>query len=265
MGLPKAKNVPKEYIGRYPIPPGISVEQMNEAILDLRNHPERKFLPLKKKLQFALGSKIMERSIVLTYLSCKQKFHCDVKTQEILDNPNQQFIIALWHNRLFYTIYSLPFYVAIKGHNILAIISESDDAEYIARVTEMWGAFTARGSSTRGGKKALKRILKYAKMGFCPLITPDGPRGPKYEVKEGLPTIARLTKLPIVPMCFDANRKWVLNSWDHFIIPKPFSTVALSYGEPIYIPASMSIKEAQSFLRQKMMDQVEFTERLLKT
>lgn len=237
---------------------------MASVIRELTAHPERKNMSLGRRLKFALGSFVLERAIALTYASCRQQvFDCHPKTKELLDDPSAQFIIALWHNRLFYSVYSLAEHVAMKGHNILAIISESDDAEFIARCTEKWGAFTARGSSTRGGTKALKKILRYTKSGLNPLITPDGPKGPMYEMKEGLPAMVRFTGFPVIPICFDAKKKWIVNSWDKFIIPKPFSRTVLSYGQPIYIQKGLGLEESALILKERMMEHVRHTENLL--
>lgn len=207
----------------------------------------------------------MKWYIELVYRTSKQiAFEIHPDTEALLSNPRGQFIIALWHNRLMYTIYSLADNVAGRGHDILAIISQSSDGELIARVTKLWGAFTARGSSSRGGTAALKKILRYTKLHFHPLITPDGPRGPVYEVKEGLPAMAHLTNLPIVPMCYDVEKKWIARSWDQFIIPKPFTKAVLCYGAPIYLDKNMPIEEACIHIQKIMLEQVVYTENLLK-
>ena len=256
MGVKKYK-VPKGYPGIYPPPPHIPLEKRTKAILELtdkKNRPKSGFI---KRIWFFLGSRILKIAIEFIYKSCRNpQMMIHPETEKLIDFPRGQFIIALWHNRLFYTVFSLSDHVAGRGHDVLAIISESDDAELIARCTELWGAYTSRGSSTRGGLKAIKKILKYTKLHFHPLITPDGPKGPKYKVKEGVAALARLARLPVVPMCFDADRKWVFNSWDNFIVPKPFSKVVISYGEPVYLDEKMTITENAQFLEKKMLDQV---------
>lgn len=261
----KRYKLPKGYPGRYPPPPHIDLVERGKAILELKApDPEREEVGWRKKLGFILGSRLMRRYIEFAYFTSKMlAFEVHPKTEALLADPQGQFIIAIWHNRLMYAICSLPDHVAGRGHDILAIISQSSDGELIARVTRLWGAYTARGSSSRGGTAALKKILKYTKLHFHPLITPDGPRGPVYVVKEGLPAMARLTNLPIVPMCYDVEKKWVARSWDRFIIPKPFSRAVLCYGEPIYLDKNMPIDAACQHLQQIMMSQVESTEALL--
>lgn len=260
--MPKRYKVPKGYPGYYPPPPHIDLAERSQAVLELKApDPESEKLPWKKRLGLWLGSYIMKWYIQLAYRTSKLLFfHVHPETEKLLADPKGQFIIAIWHNRLMYTVYSLSDNVAGRGHDILAIISQSSDGELIARATKMWGAYTARGSSSRGGTAALKKILKYTRLHFHPLITPDGPRGPVYIVKEGLPAMARFTNLPIVPMCYAAEKKWVTRSWDKFIIPKLFSRTVLSYGEPIYLDRNMPVAEACDFLQKKMMAQVEFVE-----
>ncbi|MBV6492598.1 MAG: hypothetical protein LDLANPLL_00593 [Turneriella sp.] len=263
--MPKKYKTPKGYLGYYPPPPHINLEERNRAIKELKAPDlETKPLPFKKRILTQVGARLMKWYIEFVYRSSRLlAFEVHPKTEALLADPKGQFIIAMWHNRLMYTIYSLPDNVAGRGHDILAIISQSSDGELIARVTQMWGAYTARGSSSRGGTAALKKILRYTKLHFHPLITPDGPRGPVYTVKEGLPAMARLANLPIVPMCYDVEKKWIARSWDKFIIPKPFTKAVLCYGEPIYLDKEMPIDTACTFLTQILMEQVEHTEELL--
>lgn len=262
--MPKRYKVPKGYPGYYPPPPHIDLAERSKAVLELKApdaEPGDQKPGLKKRLGLFLGSYIMKWYIQLAFRTSKLLlFDVHPATEKLLADPKGQFIVAIWHNRLMYTVYSLSDNVAGRGHDILAIISQSSDGELIARATKMWGAYTARGSSSRGGTAALKKILRYTKLHFHPLITPDGPRGPVYVVKEGLPAMARFTNLPIVPMCYAAQKKWVTRSWDRFIIPKLFSKTVLSYGAPVYLPRDMATEDACRYLEKVMMAQVDFVE-----
>lgn len=263
--MPKRYKVPKGYPGYYPPPPHIDLSERGKAILELKApDDEGEKLPWKKRLGLFIGSYLLKYYIQLAYRTAKiLAFDVDPETEKLIADPRGQFIIAIWHNRLMLSVYSLADNVAGRGHDVLAIISQSSDGELIARATKMWGAYTARGSSSRGGTAALKKILKYTRLHFHPLITPDGPRGPVYVVKEGLPAMARLTGLPIVPICYDTNKKWVTRSWDKFIVPKLFSKAVLSYGAPIYLDKSMPMEEACAHLQQIMMQQVATVEKRL--
>lgn len=257
------RKIPKSYPGKFPPPPHIDLEERSKAMYELLDKSQRKKLGWKKEFLFALFSRIIKIWVEFTYKTCKQKQFIDPQTQALIDDPKGQFIIALWHNRLFYVVYSLKSLIGEKGHDILAIISQSDDGEFIARTTEIWGAFTVRGSSSRGGTKVIKQILKYAKLHFHPLITPDGPRGPVYQVQDGVLTLARLTGLPIVPMCYDSKQKWMFSSWDKFIVPKPFSRVYLDYGAPFYVTEGDDFERDRSRLETQMMEQVQKLETLI--
>jgi lysophospholipid acyltransferase (LPLAT)-like uncharacterized protein len=247
--------LPKGYPGVYPPPPHVSLEERSQAIRELRAKPgDNK--TFKKKVLVRVAPFILKWSVEWIYRLSRQKLYIHPETQKLIADPKGQFITAIWHNRLFYAVYSLRYRQAQYGHDVLAIISDSSDGEIIARTTEHWGAFTARGSSTRGGKKAMKRLLKYVRLHFHPLITPDGPLGPVYEVKEGVVALAKLTGLPIVPVAYDTPSKWVFSSWDGFMVPKPFARVHLDYGKPIYIERDMSTEEGIALVQQAMMDQV---------
>ena len=144
------------------------------------------------------------------------------------DTP--QFILAFWHECVLMSLHS-RWRVPTK-----AIISRSKDGEIVAGVLERYGAETARGSSSRGGEIALREVLRDIRSGKNISLTPDGPKGPRRVVKEGVVFIAQASGLPIVPFHFTAKRKTLLRSWDRHIVPMPFSRALYVYGEPIVVP-----------------------------
>lgn len=255
----KPSNLPPGFPGRYPIPGHIGREakenSIRELLLDTKKRNQE--LHIKTRAGFWLGGKILQYAIQFLYASSHQKLSIHPETRKLIADPKGHFIIAIWHNRLFYTVFSLPFLVARHGHDVLAIISQSKDAEFIARCTEAWGAYTARGSTTRGGKAALKKILRHTKNHFHPLITPDGPKGPRYQVQDGVLALAQMANLPIIPLAWDSKRKWVFNSWDQFMVPKPFATVYLDYGAPFFPERSASMEENREKLRNIMISQTD--------
>ena len=104
----------------------------------------------------------------------------------------------------------------------------------ITRVLNTFGNRAIRGSSSKGGIQALRAIIAVLKKGDRVAITPDGPRGPALELKDGIIHSARSSGVPIIPFFYASSDQWVLEkSWDRHIIPKPFSTLVASYGEPI--------------------------------
>ena len=149
--------------------------------------------------------------------------------QQFVDR-GEPVIIAVWHGRL------LPLTYFHRNRNIAALISQSADGEYIARVVEGWGYEAVRGSTSRGGGAALRALVKRARAGQSLAITPDGPRGPRQQLQPGVITAAQLSGLPIIPLAGGASRAWWPGSWDRFCVPKPFARVRVLYGDPRYVP-----------------------------
>jgi lysophospholipid acyltransferase (LPLAT)-like uncharacterized protein len=125
------------------------------------------------------------------------------------------------------------------GYEPSVMISRSRDGEMIAKVYSRFNFRPIRGSSSKGGKEALANMVEDLVHHQLAVHILDGPRGPRGVVKPGLIVMAQLSGVPIVPVYISVNRAWVLDSWDHFIIPKPFSTVLIRWDSPIYVPKSM--------------------------
>lgn len=150
-------------------------------------------------------------------------------------HPLGSFVYAVWHQNL------IPGILANGDEQYTMIISESKDGELVAVTCEKLGHKPSRGSSTRGGKKALIEMVKNVKSGIPGALTVDGPKGPPFVVKPGIIEIARLAQCAILPMSPYTNRFWVLKkSWDQFRIPKPFSRVVIALGEPLFVDESVT-------------------------
>lgn len=137
-------------------------------------------------------------------------------------------IHAFWHGRI------LPATVYFQRRGIVVITSENYDGEWIARIIGKFGYGTVRGSTSRGGPKALLQLVREVKskgVGF----TLDGPRGPAEVAQPGAVWLSKATGNPLLPFHAEAASSWTLNSWDRTQIPKPFTTVAMAIGEPIYV------------------------------
>lgn len=145
-------------------------------------------------------------------------------------SPNNSFIYAVWHQNLIGAILSH------MDERFTMIISESKDGELVAVTCEKFGHLPARGSSTRGGKRALVEIVQNIKKGFPGALTVDGPKGPARVVKGGVVEIARLSESCILPLSPYPSKYWSFaKSWDQFRVPKPFSTIVVVIGEPIEV------------------------------
>jgi lysophospholipid acyltransferase (LPLAT)-like uncharacterized protein len=143
----------------------------------------------------------------------------------------RQPVMAFWHGR----ILTATFYFRRRG--IVVITSENFDGEWIARIIERFGYGTARGSTSRGARKAMLQLVRAMRRGRPAGFTLDGPRGPALVAQPGAVWLARTTGNPVLPFHLEASRHWSMRSWDRTQVPKPFSTVALVVGEPMSVPA----------------------------
>jgi len=141
----------------------------------------------------------------------------------------RQPIMAFWHGRI------LPATVFFKNRGIVVITSQNFDGEWIAGIIRRFGYGTARGSSSRGGARALVQLRRDLAAGRPVGFTLDGPRGPARVAQPGAVFLAGATGYPILPFHFEASRFWEMNSWDRTQVPKPFSRVALAIGAPLHV------------------------------
>ena len=155
-------------------------------------------------------------------------------------------VYASWHQRFFPGI---TFFASRQP--IAIMISQSRDGEMIARVAHILGLHAVRGSSSRGGVAALKKIRALARRGYRFGHIVDGPQGPFGVVKPGLLTIAQFADTSVVPVILSAQRRWVVNSWDRFMVPKPFSRVFSRFTRPIPVPRRLE-PDAFEALRQEI-------------
>lgn len=153
-------------------------------------------------------------------------------------------IFAFWHGHL------LPLLHAHRGEGIVTLVSDHGDGEYLTRVNGRLGYGTVRGSSTRGGVRGLKGLIRAARSGRDLALTPDGPRGPARRVKPGALAVAQATGLPIVPLAAGASGGWHLGSWDAFLVPRPFSTVCVAYGEPVRVERDLTRDGLEALARE---------------
>ena len=173
----------------------------------------------------------MKFIIVLITLTCRVRSHNRSVYKEMLES-NDSFVLSSWHN-----CSTIAGWV-MRGSKITAMISESRDGEYVSLLANLFGISTVRGSSSSGAARAIRSALHLIHKGKPIAITLDGPRGPKYKMQHGALWFAAAGKVPIVPMHIEASRQWVLKSWDEHRFPKPFSTIHIGFGDPIYIERS---------------------------
>jgi hypothetical protein len=152
----------------------------------------------------------------------------------------RQPVMAFWHGRI------LPATYYFRRRGIVVITSENFDGEWIARIIERFGYGTARGSTTRGGRKAMLQLVRDMEQGKPSGFTLDGPRGPARVAQPGAIWLARATGNPVLPFHLEASSHWTTGSWDRTQIPRPFSTVALAVGAPLEVPRETTEEQMES-------------------
>jgi lysophospholipid acyltransferase (LPLAT)-like uncharacterized protein len=157
----------------------------------------------------------------------------------------RQPIMAFWHGRI------LPATYYFRRRGIVVITSENFDGEWIAGIIERFGYGTARGSTSRGGRKALLQLIRDMTAGKPAGFTIDGPRGPARVAQPGAVWLAKATGNPVLPFHLEADRHWTLNSWDRTQIPKPYATVSIAMGRPFDVPSTAADNEVEQ-ARQKL-------------
>lgn len=150
-------------------------------------------------------------------------------------------IFAFWHGRM------LPLSYGYRNRSIHVLASEHQDGELMGQTIRRLGFGHVRGSSTRGGARAIRELVSKLREGFDLGVTVDGPKGPRFTVKPGPLEISKLSGSPVVPVATSSRSHWVFSSWDAFEFPKPFTTVRVRFGTPVLVPgdADASVIEAK--------------------
>ncbi len=179
------------------------------------------------------------------YLTNRKRWHIEGKI------PDTPIVVAFWHAELLLA----PFiYKKIApNRRVEVMISEHFDGELIAQTMRFFGIGAIRGSSSKGAAKALIKAIKRVKEGGDVAITPDGPKGPRHELSDGIVAIAKKSKAPIVIFNYRPTKYKQANSWDKFLIPMPFGTIDFFCSEPIYIE-DLETEEAKEMIRKRMLE-----------
>jgi lysophospholipid acyltransferase (LPLAT)-like uncharacterized protein len=137
-----------------------------------------------------------------------------------------------------------------RGLTVGWLISPSVDGELGAMLVERIGGAVIRGSSSHTGARALRDYYQaLVKEDISPVITPDGPRGPRFQFKPGALLLAQMSGRPILPLAYAASRAWLIK-WDKFVVPKPFARIVIAIGEPVYVPRVMDAAALEALQAQ---------------
>jgi len=181
-------------------------------------------------------------SLVIHLIGSTLRMTVEDRGSIIDQSEHPPVIVAFWHNRTALMAYFYEHYC--RGRIALTFISRSRDGQFMTDVAARFGIKAVRGSSSRHGTSAMLSAIRAAKDRHVDLvITPDGPRGPRYQIRPGLIRLAQATQRPIVAVTYQLKWKQLLNSWDRFHFPLPFSTCRLITSEPIFVPENASDAE----------------------
>lgn len=186
------------------------------------------------------------------------RFQIEDRTGVIGTPPNERYIGALWHNRLLI----LPFVIKryLPERRGAALISASRDGALLADLVGRFNFEVVRGSSSRKGASAIRQLADVIAAGQDVVITPDGPRGPAYELGQGIIFLAQQSGAAVVPINMEYSSCWRARSWDRFILPKPFSKVRVIFGPPHRVAPTSTEEEFERErrrLQEAMMQLVE--------
>lgn len=174
---------------------------------------------------------------------------------------NERSVYVFWHGRMV-----LMYFMRPKNKRTNIFISEHADGKIIGTVSRFFNVGVIWGSSNKDPIGSIKRILQALKKNECLAITPDGPRGPAFEINSNIVKIASKANLNIIPCAYGASKKKVFRSWDSFILPLPFGKLALTYGNPIKIPPNITdeeVKKINATIKKELNDICEQSDQLV--
>lgn len=196
-----------------------------------------------KKFKRNFAPYILYYLVKFIYFTNKKVYHHSKDDKE-------PFIVCMWHGDLLSQIFN--YHTFRKRGIVKAMISENRDGETIAKLASMFKIGAIRGSSSKGATKVLINALKELKTGNDIAITPDGPRGPRHSIADGIVVIAQKSGKNI--RCFNSvpTKYWQFKSWDKFILPKPFGKIDFYISEPFSVQ-DIDLEEAKTLIKDKML------------
>lgn len=209
-------------------------------------------LSLKKRLFFRASEYLIFILIWCIFLTCRVKF-----TPTKL--PEKPCVVVFWHGRLAMMSFAYRrWWLRDFGSKRRAkvIISDHKDGEIITRVISHFGIGAIRGSSFKGGARALMGAIKEIKNGTDIIITPDGPRGPLHSVADGAVILAQWLNLDIYALNYEASSFWKFRSWDEMVLPKPFSRINYSLSAPLNL-TGLDLDAGKEAIRQLLFASAE--------
>ena len=221
--------------------------------------PGENFAKEKLKIEGRLGRWLVAFGFRLLQLWGRTlRYEIDDRAGVVGRSVTENYIGALWHNRLL--VFPLVLRRFFPERHGAALISASRDGDLLADAVRRFGYDVVRGSSSRLGASAILQLAQVLASGGDVVITPDGPRGPAYELGPGIIFLAQKSGAAVVPMNLEYSRCWRLGSWDRFIVPRPFAKVRVLINRPHRVKSTVTPEEFESerlALQDAMMELVE--------
>lgn len=162
------------------------------------------------------------------------------------DKAGTRFLNCFWH----YSVLCVTEEFYRSGRKWVAMISSSDDAEYLVRLLRSRGCVIFRGSQGKAGIKSIRGVIEWVKKGHYSAFAGDGSQGPVFKMQAGVLLLASRTGKPVIPMVVAADRYVAFRSWDRTLLPKPFANIDICYGEPFVVPSGLKMDEMEPYRQQ---------------
>jgi lysophospholipid acyltransferase (LPLAT)-like uncharacterized protein len=229
----------------------LKLSNVTESGITAESKSAERTYSFAQRLSLTLASWFVPALVALIGCTLRVRFNWEEGSIGSLDNVHPG-IYPFWHSCVF------PSAWIFRNRKLAVMTSRSLDGEYIARVIERLGFVPIRGSSSRGGQRALLEMQSYVTSGMGAAFTIDGPRGPRYVAKRGPVYLAKATGVAITPFYVAVEKKWTLNSWDRFVIPVPFSRALVRVAPQIYVSrdADEALLEAKYQEMQSALERI---------
>ena len=209
---------------------------------DINNQSKKPLLRWYDPIFLGIFPPLVALLVKVLLLSCRViKVEGKHFEKEAMAKSGGGAIYVTWHQRMAYHFHYFG------SRHVTVMISQSRDGEYAARIAKWLGFKNVRGSSTRGGRAALKELIQGIKNGEIGGMLADGPLGPARVAKKGSVVMARDTQAPLIPILWGVDRCWTLKTWDRYMIPKPFARLVYYFGEPVWVPPSAGKTDLESY------------------
>jgi len=222
---------------------------MNQEVPPVPTEGRPAFVPHQPNWKQKVVARLIYTVISLVAATLRYRWSRDPRA---LPHEGRPYIFCAWHNRLVLSLIMYRQYVKALGQptRMAALVSASRDGALLTRVLELFGVQAARGSSSRRGAQVLLELSTWAERGYDIAFTPDGPRGPRYEMKPGVIALSQMTGRPLVPASYHLSSKITLKNWDRSQIPLPFATCTFHFGDPVSVPRELSEAEREQIQQE---------------